>query len=40
MTYEYPDNPYSWGNTKRMSDQIRQEKEDAKKEELEKEREK
>lgn len=40
MTYEYPNDPYSWGNTDRMDRMIKQEKEDCKKEELEKEREK
>ena len=37
MTYEYPDNPYSFGNTDRMDRIIKQEKEAIKRKEIEEE---
>lgn len=37
MNYEYPNNPYSFGSTVKMSKSIKDEKENFKKEEMEKE---
>ena len=35
MTYEYPNNPYSFGNTSNLDRMIQKEKEDLKRKEIE-----
>ena len=37
MIYEYPNDPFSFGTTARLQQQIKQEKEDFKREEIKKE---